>query len=83
MVRQLGVTDLMYVNNNGKHPDYLDPNSPRGGTWMGSMNIAAREKGIGTCPSAPLRDPILTSGNEQGTADKAWVRWTSDGRTKF
>src|SRR5438067_9095480 len=82
-VRQLGTIGLMYAGDNGKHPSYLDPNFPGGGTWMGTMNVAAREKGIGTCPAAPLRDPVPDSGNGQGTADKAWVRWTSDQKTKF
>ncbi len=82
-VKQLGVIGLMYVNDNGKHPGYNDPSFPGGGAWMGSFNVAAREKGIGTCPSAPLREPIPTRGNGQGTADKAWVRWTSDGKTNF
>jgi prepilin-type N-terminal cleavage/methylation domain-containing protein len=82
-VRQLGVIGLMYASDNGKHPNYNDPNYPGGGTWMGSLNVAAREKGIGICPAAPLREPVPASGNGQGTADKAWVRWTSDNKTKF
>jgi prepilin-type N-terminal cleavage/methylation domain-containing protein len=82
-VRQLGMIGLMYVGDNGKHPTYRDPNYPGGGSWMGSLNIVARDKGIGICPCAPLRDPIPTRGNSQGTVDKAWVRWTSDNKTKF
>ena len=35
------------------------------------------------CPAAPLRESVPVSGNGQGTADKAWVRWTSDNKTKF
>ena len=82
-VRQLGVVGLTYVSDNGKHPAYDDPNYPGGGAWMGSFNVVARDKGIGVCPSAPLRDPVPASGNGQGAADKAWVRWTSDNKTKF
>lgn len=82
-VRQLGVAGLMYVGDNGKHPPYNDPIYPGGGTWMGTMNIAAQKKGIGICPSAPLAEPAPVSGNGQGTADKAWVRWTSDNKTMF
>lgn len=82
-VRQLGVIGLMYAGDNGKHPSYDDPSYPGGGAWMGTLNVAAREKGIGTCPSALLRPPIPTQGNGQGTADKAWVRWTSDDKTEF
>ncbi len=82
-VKQLGVIGLMYVSDNGKHPGYNDPTYPGGGSWMGTFNVTTREKGIGICPSAPLREPVPTSGNGQGAADKAWVRWTSDNKTKF
>jgi prepilin-type N-terminal cleavage/methylation domain-containing protein/prepilin-type processing-associated H-X9-DG protein len=82
-VRQLGIIGLMYADDNGKHPGYDDASYPGGGAWMGTFNVTAREKGIGICPSAPLREPVPTSGNGQGTADKAWVRWTSDNQTKF
>jgi prepilin-type N-terminal cleavage/methylation domain-containing protein/prepilin-type processing-associated H-X9-DG protein len=82
-VKQLGIAGMVYVNDNGKHPTYDDPSYPGGGAWMGSFNVVTREKGIGICPSAPLRPPVPTSGNGQGTADKAWVRWTSDNKTEF
>lgn len=82
-VRQLGTIGFIYSNDNGKHPSYLDPSFPGGGAWMGTLNVAAREKGIGVCPAAPLREPVPEAGNGQGTADSAWVRWTSDERTKF
>jgi prepilin-type N-terminal cleavage/methylation domain-containing protein/prepilin-type processing-associated H-X9-DG protein len=82
-VRQLGVIGLMYSGDNGKHPSYIDPNYPGGGSWMGSLSVAALKKGINICPSAPLREPAPTSGNGQGAADKAWVRWTSDDKTEF
>lgn len=80
-VRQLGISALVYVGDNGKHPMYDDPQFPGGGAWMGTLNVAAREKGIGICPAAPLREPAPDAGNGQGTADKAWVRWTSDEKT--
>jgi prepilin-type N-terminal cleavage/methylation domain-containing protein/prepilin-type processing-associated H-X9-DG protein len=82
-LRQLGIIGLMYAGDNGKHPSYLDPNYPGGGAWMGTMLVAARERGIGMCPSAPLREPVPATGNGQGAADKAWVRWTTDNQTKF
>jgi prepilin-type N-terminal cleavage/methylation domain-containing protein/prepilin-type processing-associated H-X9-DG protein len=82
-VKQLGVIGLLYVGDNGKHPSYNDPTYPGGGAWMGSFNVATREKGIGICPSAPLAEPVPKKGNGQGTADRAWVRWTSDNETKF
>jgi prepilin-type N-terminal cleavage/methylation domain-containing protein len=82
-VRQLGIIGLMYSGDNGKHPDYLDANFPGGGAWMGILAVTVSAKGIAICPCAPLRDPVPASGNGQGTADKAWVRWTSDNRTRF
>ena len=82
-VRQLGNIGFMYAGDNGKHPAYGDANYPGGGAWMGTLDVAAREKGINICPSAPLREPVPDAGNGQGTADAAWVRWTSDEKTKF
>lgn len=82
-VRQLGIIGLMYADDNGKHPAYNDPNYPGGGSWMGTFSVTVMAKGIGICPSAPLREPVPQSGNGQGTADKAWVRWTSDDKTEF
>jgi prepilin-type N-terminal cleavage/methylation domain-containing protein/prepilin-type processing-associated H-X9-DG protein len=83
-LRQLELIGMMYVNDNGKHPAYNDPNFPGGGTWMGTLNVAARQKGIAVCPSAQLDEANApTEGNGQGTADKAWVRWTSDDKTMF
>ena len=83
-VRQLEIIGLMYVNDNGRHPAYNDPNFPGGGTWMGTMNVAAREKGIAVCPSAQLDEKKAPpTGNGQGSADTAWVRWTSDDKTRF
>jgi len=45
------------------------------------LNEYARMKGILICPSAPLHKPLPAGGNEQGYADRAWVRWTSDKKT--
>lgn len=82
-VRQLGVIGLVYSGDNGKHPDYNDNKYAGGGSWMGTFNVVIQKKGIGICPTAPLREPTPASGNGQGTADVAWVRWTSDNRTRF
>jgi prepilin-type N-terminal cleavage/methylation domain-containing protein len=82
-VRQLGIIGLMYVGDNGKNPGYQDPSFPGGGAWMGSLNVGARQKGITLCPSAPVRQPVASTGDSQETADEAWVRRTSDNRTAF
>lgn len=81
--RQLGLIGFLYVNDNNKHPGHDDPNFPGGNAWMGTLSVSATRKGINVCPAAPLREPIPDAGNGQGTADRAWVRWTSDGRTKL
>jgi prepilin-type N-terminal cleavage/methylation domain-containing protein len=80
-VKQLTLAGFMYSNDNGKYPAYRDPNYLGGGAWMGTLALLGKEKGVGICPAAPLRNPPPPSGNGQGEADKAWVRWTADGRT--
>src|SRR6266513_3691643 len=77
-VKQLTLAVFMYSNDNGKNPAYRDPNSLGGGAWMGTLALSAKESGVGICPAAPLRKPTPASGNGQGLADQAWVRWTAD-----
>ncbi len=81
-VKQLSMASFMYVTDHNRHAGYNDPAYPGGGTWAGTLmdNYAAQHK-LRLCPSAPLSDPTPTSGNEQGYADRAWVRWTSDNKT--
>jgi prepilin-type processing-associated H-X9-DG protein len=72
----------MYANDNSRHAGVETAAFP-GGNWMGTLNEYASTKGILICPSAPLHQPTPASGNEQGYADRAWVRWTSDKKTMF
>ena len=81
-VKQLSLASFMYASDNARHAGYNDPAYP-GGNWMGTMMNYAKEKKLRLCPSAPLENPPPDSGNRLGTADRAWVRWTSDGRTMF
>ena len=81
-VRQLSLTGFMYLNEHGSPILYDDPRYP-GGSWMGSLSDLIKNKNIFVCPTAPLRNPPPDSGNREGTADAAWVRWTSDARTMF
>jgi hypothetical protein len=53
------------------------------GNWMGTLVDYAKGSNVRLCPLAPLRNPAPRSGNRQGSADAAWVRWTSDGKTMF
>ncbi|MGA3265310.1 MAG: type II secretion system protein [Verrucomicrobiota bacterium] len=81
-VRQLSLGSFIYANENSRHAGVETPAFP-GGNWMGTLNEYARVRGILICPAAPLQVPPPASGNEQGYADRAWVRWTSDRKTMF
>jgi prepilin-type N-terminal cleavage/methylation domain-containing protein len=76
-VKQLSLGSFMYASENSRHAG-VETSAFPGGNWMGTLNEYARVKGILICPSAPLHEPPPASGNEQGYADRAWVRWTSD-----
>jgi prepilin-type N-terminal cleavage/methylation domain-containing protein/prepilin-type processing-associated H-X9-DG protein len=81
-VKQLALGSFMYASENSRHAGIETAAFP-GGNWMGTLNEYAKVKGILVCPSAPLHEPPPASGNEQGYADRAWVRWTSDRKTMF
>jgi prepilin-type N-terminal cleavage/methylation domain-containing protein len=81
-VRQLSLGSFMYASDNSRHAG-IETSAFPGGNWMGTLNEYAKVKGILICPSAPLHEPTPASGNEQGYADRAWVRWTSDKKTMF
>lgn len=81
-VRQLTLGSAMYATENSRHAGVETAAFP-GGNWMGTLHEYAKAKGILVCPSAPLQNPPPASGNLQGFADRAWVRWTSDRKTMF
>jgi prepilin-type N-terminal cleavage/methylation domain-containing protein/prepilin-type processing-associated H-X9-DG protein len=81
-VKQLSLGSFMYAQENSRHAGYETSAFP-GGNWMGTLHEYASAKGILICPSAPLENPPPASGNLQGYADRAWVRWTSDQKTMF
>ena len=81
-VRQLSMGSFMYAQENSRHAGVETAAFP-GGNWMGTLNEYAKVRGILVCPSGPLREPAPAGGNEQGYADRAWVRWTSDNKTMF
>jgi prepilin-type N-terminal cleavage/methylation domain-containing protein len=81
-VKQLALGSFIYASDNSRHAGIETAAFP-GGNWMGTLNEYAKVKGILICPSAPLHNPPPTTGNEQGFADRAWVRWTSDKQTMF
>jgi len=81
-VRQLSLGSFIYAQENSRHAG-IETSAFPGGNWMGTLNEYASKRGILVCPSAPLQEPAPKSGNEQGYADRAWVRWTSDKKTMF
>jgi prepilin-type N-terminal cleavage/methylation domain-containing protein/prepilin-type processing-associated H-X9-DG protein len=81
-VRQLSLAIFMYANDQGRHAGYNPPSFP-GGNWMGTLMPYASQNNLRLCPSAPLPASPVRGGNGQGYADRAWVRWTEDGRTMF
>jgi prepilin-type N-terminal cleavage/methylation domain-containing protein len=81
-VKQLSLGSFIYAEDNSRHAGNSPPAFP-GGNWMGTLNEYASAKGILICPAAPILEPTPASGNEQGYADRAWVRWTSDKKTMF
>src|SRR6266853_4410140 len=81
-VKLLALGSFMYASENSRHAG-VETSAFPGGNWMGTLNEYARVKGILICPSAPLHEPPPASGNDQGYADRAWVRWTSDKQTMF
>jgi prepilin-type N-terminal cleavage/methylation domain-containing protein/prepilin-type processing-associated H-X9-DG protein len=82
-LKQLVYASSMYTLDRNRPVIPEDPDYP-GGNWMGPL-LDYHKPAVRVCPSAPLRDPLPSSSevNKQGTADTAWVRWTSDGKTMF
>ncbi len=81
-VKQLALGSFMYASDHSRHAG-VEASAFPGGNWMGTLNEYAKVKGILICPSAPVHPPPPASGNEQGYADRGWVRWTSDKKTMF
>jgi prepilin-type N-terminal cleavage/methylation domain-containing protein len=81
-VKQLTLIGFMYANDNGGPILYNNPRYPDG-CWMGSSAGFIKDKRLFVCPTAPLHLPTPDTGNREGAADAAWVRWTSDARMMF
>jgi prepilin-type N-terminal cleavage/methylation domain-containing protein len=83
-IKQLTTANLLYVTDNARHSAYNSPAYP-GGHWMGALSDQyGKQTNLLICPSAPLRDPPPASASySQGSADRAWVRWTHDKQHMF
>jgi len=80
-VKQLCLASFMYANDTGQPATY---EVPTGGAWMGTLtDYYAKQGDVRLCPSAPMKGRPPVSGNGQGSADQAWVRWTFDRKTMY
>jgi prepilin-type N-terminal cleavage/methylation domain-containing protein len=81
-LKQLDLSGAMYFTDTGSMPAYTDPRYP-GGIWLGTLiDYYAKVDQVRLCPAAPEPSPLPTA-DGQGTADIAWVRWTSDKAKRF
>jgi prepilin-type N-terminal cleavage/methylation domain-containing protein/prepilin-type processing-associated H-X9-DG protein len=83
-LKQLALASFSYASDTGRPVGLEDPAYP-GGNWMGTLIAYYKVDALRVCPSAPVRQPTPPAKaiNGQGTADRAWVRWTTDGKTMF
>ena len=83
-LHQLVLASTIYIDDNHRPPGREAAGYP-GGAWMGTLKDYYKADGAILCPSAPVRPPVPTPQeiNGQGTADRAWARWTDDGKTMF
>ena len=81
-LRQLALARSLYIDDQAKNLGYYNPAFPAG-VWMGTLMADNKNASLRVCPCAPLKQPPQTGQDRQGTADSAWVRWTSDNRNMF
>jgi prepilin-type N-terminal cleavage/methylation domain-containing protein/prepilin-type processing-associated H-X9-DG protein len=86
-LRQIAASSIIYAQDHDGKPPGRGKKHPQypGGEWMGVLKDYYKADDIRICPTAPLRPPHPAPGkfNGQGTADKAWVHWTANGKTMF
>ena len=80
-IKQLSLASFIYVNDTGRNAGYQAPAYP-GRTWMGTLKRYSQATDFFVCPSTRLRRPAPPQ-DTMGTADQAWVRWTTDKQTAF
>ena len=83
-LRQLALATFAYTSDTGR-PVGREARGYPGGNWMGTLRSYCKDDLTRVCPAAPLREPAppASAVNGQGTADAAWVRWTTDRKTMF
>jgi prepilin-type N-terminal cleavage/methylation domain-containing protein len=81
-LRQLALAQLSYTKDHDALVPYQNPAYP-GGSWLGTLVSVSKNIGLMTCPAAPLRGDPPSGGNQMGTVEAAWVRWTDNVQTMF
>ena len=81
-LRQLALAQLSYTRDHDALVPYRNPAYP-GGSWLGTLVSVSKNTGLMTCPAAPLRGDPPSGGNQLGTVEAAWVRWTDNVQTMF
>jgi prepilin-type N-terminal cleavage/methylation domain-containing protein len=81
-LRQLGLARSLYIDDQARNLGYYNPAFPAG-VWMGTLSVETKSASLRVCPCAPLKQATARGQDQQGTADGAWVRWTTDGQTMF
>jgi type II secretory pathway pseudopilin PulG len=83
-LKQLGLAASVYLTDTGKPVGRRNPVYPDG-EWAGVLRTYYQVDDLRICPAAPVRPPNPKPAdlNGQGTADKAWIRWTTDAKTMF
>ena len=81
-LRQLTMINSFYSDDNNKNLSYENPIYPKG-AWMGALSSEGKFEKIRVCPTAQLQEPPQTGKDAQGTANGAWVRWTTGKPTLF
>jgi prepilin-type N-terminal cleavage/methylation domain-containing protein len=80
-LRQLALASATYISDTGRPVGRENPAFPDA-RWMGTLIDYYKSRDLLVCPAAPFRK-LTPPQNGQGTADTAWVRWTSDSKTNF
>jgi len=76
-LHRLSLARLAYIDDQARNLGYYNPAFPAG-VWMGTLSIGSKSASLRVCPCAPLKQATAQGKDLQGTADSAWVRWTTD-----
>lgn len=79
-VRQLTLAHYTHADSSGEHLDYGSGDYPNA-VWMGALvsEENTHNEKIFFCPTAKLSLKPVEGKDVQGSAETAWVRWSSEG----